>query len=703
MENEKNTNSENLISDENNNNSSFKRESLIINDNKEEEVEQNDDNIEDLHEEEYDLEKMKEPNNLRESNEEIDDNENNEEMLVINDNNDYENEEEQIIIENENENDNEDGEEEQQINEENNIEEMINEEKEENENSDDVNNNSKENLEEKELYKNDNEEENEKPDEKYDLPLDINNKDQNNNIKIEEYESELNEIKAEKNDEKNEEKNDEYILNKLAKLKKKNQLRANNKTKYQSNSTEDKINLNEIKEEKPIFPKKYKYIKLDQISPHYVDVTKDLKEKENENENKPFILRNIKYVINEEGNPVDITSKIYNGKIIAYIIPRKNKTEKNILVDTKGNRIPKTDEDNYIYMFKNEKDNTTKKILIKDFDVQNPELRINEIIPNQIKSNTNLKDIKTNNTTNNNYINLTKNIYNKSNDDIKRILNIDNNYNNKYTTENLLNYNNLMNIWRQRYGQKSRLYQKVNSDLDNNYKINSNDKMVKRTNSILKMNEHIYPGSFTDGNLDNNFINNYNSNFSLRKKYNIPIYYNGIINRKYYNPLLKKSASPLGNKKYNPLLYTRTHNNLLLKRNNFTDFLRAKLNNSSDFNNLNNNRNLSFERLNLKNDGKKFLYANNRYNYQGNNILKNNLYKSILQRNREKEISKSNDIDNGRNKNYSVINNNIYNTIRKINNNRKRDIKLRCSVLSLKANQLIKNFNSKYKKEKNFN
>ena len=404
MENEKNTNSENLISDENNNNSPFKRESLIINDNKEEEEEQNNDNIEDLHEEEYDLEKMKEPNNLRDSNEEIEDNENNEEMLVINDNNDYENEEEQIIIENENENDNEDGEEEEQTNEENNIEEMINEEKEENENSDDVNNNSKENLEEKELYKNENEEENKKLDEKYDLPLDINNKNQNNNIKIEEYESELNDIKAEKNEEKNDErndeendeKNDEYILNKLAKLKKKNQLKANNKNIYQSNITEDKINQNEIKEEKPLFPKRYKYIKLNQISPHYIDVTKDLKE--NEDENKPFILQNIKYVINEEGNPVDITSKIYNGKIIAYIIPKKNKTEKNILVDTKGNRIPKTDEDNYIYMFKNEKDNTTKKILIKDFDVQNPELRINEIIPNQIKSNTNLNDIKTNNT-----------------------------------------------------------------------------------------------------------------------------------------------------------------------------------------------------------------------------------------------------------------------------------------------------------------
>ena len=694
MEDNNNINNENIISNENNNNSLYKKESLIVNDSKEEEeeIEQNDYNIENMNEEEYDLEKIKERNDLKDSNEEIEDNENNEEMLEINDNNNPENEEEQIIIENENENDNDD-EEEEQINEENmeNItEEMINEEKEENENSE-SNNNQKESLEEKELYKNE-EEEDEKPDEKYELPLEKNNQEQNNNIKIEEYESELNENKTEKN----EEKNDEYILKTLERLKKKNQLKANNKNKNQSNNTEEEFSYIEIK---PEIPKgiELNYIKIENIPALKIKIPKGTLDN---------LKEDIKYGINEEGNPVDITSKMYNDKIIAYIIQKKNKTEKNTLVDIKFNIIPKNNEGNYVYILQNKKDNTTKTILIKDFDVQNPELKVKEIYPNQITSNTNSEDIQTDNTNKNsinNQSNLKRNIYNKSNDDIKRILNIDNNYNNKYTPDNLLNYNNLMSIWRQRYGKKSPLYHKINLDLDNNYKRENNNKMVKRTNSILKMNDHIYASSFTDGNVNNNCVGNYHSNFPLGQKYNIPIYYNGIINRKYYNPLIRKSAIPLKNNKYNPLLYSRTNKNILFKRNNFTDFLRAKLNNSSDSNNLNNNRNFSFEKLNLKNEGKKFLYANNRYNYQGNNILKNNLYKSILQRNREKEISKSNDIDNINNKHYSIIKNNIYNEIKKMNDKRKKNVKLKCSVLSLKANQLIKNFNEKNKKGKIIN
>ena len=676
MENNNNTKNENLISDEKNNNQLFQKESIIENDNNEEEEVQNDNNIEDMPEEEYDLEKMKEDNDI-DNNEENEDNDNNEEMIEINDNN-LENEEEQIIIENENENDNDNNqEEEEQINEENNIDEMINEEKEENENSE-VNNNINENLEEKELYNNEMEEENENEDtdEKYENP-----QNQNNNIKIEEYESELNENRTEKS----EEKNDEYILNTLARLKREAKSRIKNQ--YPLNYTENKIIKTDFAEKKPIFKTKNKYINLNITPALDIDINKHLRK----NENSSFEIENIKYGINQEGKPIDITSKIYGNEVIAYIIPKKNKAEKNILKDIKGNIIPKNKEGNYIYIFKNEKNNSTKKILIKDFDVQNPELIAKETIS---------EDIHTDNTNNNSYSSLKKNIYNKSNDDIKRILNIDNNYNNRYTPDNLLNYNNLMNIWSQRYGKKSSLYQKINSDLNNAYKKENNDKMVKRTNSILKMNEHIYSSSFTDGNINND---NYKYKFVLSKKYNIPIYYNGIINRKYINPLLKKYPGQLSSNRYNPLLYNRTNKHILFKRNNFTDILRTRMNYSNDIIRANNDRNLSFEKLrfNGNNEGKKFLYSNNRYNYQGRNILKNNLYKNILKRNREKELSKSNDLDNSRNKSYSIINSNIYNAIRNINNKKKKN-QLKCSVLSIKANQLIKNFNAKYKKVKNY-
>ena len=59
-------------------------------------------------------------------------------------------------------------------------------------------------------------------------------------------------------------------------------------------------------------------------------------------------------------------------------------------------------------------------------------------------------------------------LYNKSNDDIRRINN---------------NYNNLMNIWKNRYGKRAQLYKKLNHQFDfDNYKRNNinNNPTVKR-------------------------------------------------------------------------------------------------------------------------------------------------------------------------------------------------------------------------------
>ena len=141
-----------------------------------------------------------------------------------------------------------------------------------------------------------------------------------------------------------------------------------------------------------------------------------------------------------------------------------------------------------------------------------------------------------------------------------------------------------------------------------------------------------------------------------------------------------------------PLL---TNKNYLIKNNNnFTDILRARLNHSSDFD----NRNISFEKLNFgrNNDGNNFLYKNKIYNYKGNNnVLKNNLYEKILEKNKENKIAKA----NNNNKQYSIINKNIYNAIKNINN--KRNKAFTNSVLSLEANQIIQNFNAKYKIKEN--
>ena len=58
-------------------------------------------------------------------------------------------------------------------------------------------------------------------------------------------------------------------------------------------------------------------------------------------------------------------------------VPKSEGKEKNYLIDIDGNIILKTEEGDYIYTQKSEKDKFTKSILIKDFDVQNPELRVN--------------------------------------------------------------------------------------------------------------------------------------------------------------------------------------------------------------------------------------------------------------------------------------------------------------------------------------
>ena len=108
----------------------------------------------------------------------------------------------------------------------------------------------------------------------------------------------------------------------------------------------------------------------------------------NENEilnkeiNLPFNLQidkdlidKIEYAIDEKGNPFSIKNnneekeKNKIKKPIAFIIKQKGKNN-NLLIDIKGKSIPKL-EDGY-YNYKN--DNI--RILIKDFDVQYPELRI---------------------------------------------------------------------------------------------------------------------------------------------------------------------------------------------------------------------------------------------------------------------------------------------------------------------------------------
>ena len=83
------------------------------------------------------------------------------------------------------------------------------------------------------------------------------------------------------------------------------------------------------------------------------------------------LLEKIEYGIDESGNPFSIKNKEEENskKAVAYIILQKEKG-KNYLIDTKGQLIPKMEDGYYNY----KKDNI--RLLIKDFDVQHPELRV---------------------------------------------------------------------------------------------------------------------------------------------------------------------------------------------------------------------------------------------------------------------------------------------------------------------------------------
>ena len=101
----------------------------------------------------------------------------------------------------------------------------------------------------------------------------------------------------------------------------------------------------------------------------------------NKNEKLPIDLEKIEYGIDENGNPIIIkefneeickNSKCINNNLIAYIIPSPNLNENknNFLVDLQGKIIQPYENGDFIYFFNN------KKIIIQNFDVQNPKLRI---------------------------------------------------------------------------------------------------------------------------------------------------------------------------------------------------------------------------------------------------------------------------------------------------------------------------------------
>ena len=446
-----------------------------------------------------------------------------------------------------------------------------------------------------------------------------------------------------------------------------------------------------------------------------------------EKEKKLEIPEGVKFGIDETGNPSNISQFIDEennekdkNKLIAYIIQQRDEN-KNYLVDKKGKILEKTKEGDYLY-----KDGETY-IVIKDFDVQHPELRIyghrsytsseNRMLSERVTIDNNKVD-KKNSNNNNNKMEI-KDILNNKN---SNYLNVMNNNNNFINSNNILNdirnkildnsnngsfvnndynlnkintsysfikgndeFKNLMTVWRKRYGNKNTKINTVKIPNNYSYSVRREDKMVQRTNYILKMasergkKDIIFKTDTNNEMPQINYTRQY-PRLIITKKYNIPIYSNGIINKKYENPLLKKNVTSYS-KSNNPLLKNK---NILL-RNNIEDIPQIKMNTENWlYKNSFNKNNKTFEYISFNNEDK-------------NIHTKNNLFKNILQKNKDNIFNKGRKTE--------IINDYIYKNITKINNNKNKNIKKKniltkkYSVLSNEANKLIKDYYIKQSKK----
>ena len=249
--------------------------------------------------------------------------------------------------------------------------------------------------------------------------------------------------------------------------------------------------------------------------------------------NKILLKNNIKYGIDESGNPINIkdyyksindsvnlnsNSSIFSGittmnskakRPIAYIT--KDENGNNMLIDLKGNKITTKNRDGD-YDFPLE-----LHVVIKDFDVKHPELRVN--------GERSYKDDM-----NDNFDIITNNINNKDNEIIlnENINDINDNY--LLNEEKLFNNNGLMDM-KENINEDKFLSKYDNFNL---YDINNNNKLDMKANDILS---HITASSSQDYIINKTSMNNtnYNNNYEMK---------NFIKNRSFRGQILNNNNSP---------------------------------------------------------------------------------------------------------------------------------------------------------------
>ena len=427
-------------------------------------------------------------------------------------------------------------------------------------------------------------------------------------------------------------------------------------------------------------------------------------------------LKDIKYGINENGNPIKVSEyykeinnddnldKIKKPRLIAYI--KKDQFNNNELIDLNGNKILKKNEKgDYEFPLK-------LNILIKSSDVLHPELKLNNEKVN------NEKKIKEN-------IIINDNINNKKGEKLllkdskkktmnmlypKKKINIDINNVEKYLfkSKNENEQDKFMKILRFRYGS---------NNISNNYinvpttkrlkKINTiiwkrkNHEIISRTNSILNMNKSN----------DNLYYK-----FKYKNKINYNLYNNNkklILNNDYYNINNNLSMSKIKSRHKRNFVSSNLmdfsisqfknnyrNNSLNISNNNFNKII--EMNNS--FNDIKNNKKKTkkiFSGINNNN------YINTNYNLEKekNRIInsKNESQEKCYNDYWDNKYHKKNMIINNKNnviissklKNLEITNNNFDINCHKIKYlSKKANTQkiMKCSVLTEEANNMIKKF-----------
>ena len=401
-------------------------------------------------------------------------------------------------------------------------------------------------------------------------------------------------------------------------------------------------------------------------------------------ENNIINPKDAKYGIDENGNPIEIND-LNRNTIKAFILEKDDKN--NYLIDNQGNILQKNENNDYYYK------NGEELIIIKDFDVQHPELRIyghRKIDFNEIKQNFEENILKEKNNKNSSFIfsNKKEKINENSKTDINNIventpLNNNDNVNKnrsviiekKLNEENLKifkspeinigndNFKNQMNLWRKRYGKnndfienktetKEIIINKIpkrkisyNNRANTSSRIEKND-LINRTDSILKM----------------------TSSSSNKEKYILPPKYKKLIKQK-----INKG-----------LLYNRNYSYININDNNYKTKIKEKKENN------NYQRNKTLEYINTK-----YNNFSTDLNNEEDKIKRANLIKSIKEKYNFKIKNNRNNRENEENKDENKqikIDNYIYSNLKRINYMKKNKI-IKCSVLKTDVSEIISNFN----------